>query len=212
MQHLRPGLKVIELGAGSGAFSKRLLDAGCEVVAVDFDGSDWQAGQVPLILQDLNASKWVLPHKEYELAVAIEVIEHLENPLLFLRNVRLLLKPGGMLFLTTPNVISVESRRRMLVQGEPSFFGRGMLFKSGHLAILPYWLLEDIFLKEGYQVVLRAFIGRQRLVYRCGRQWWKYAVVPMIDLLLLMIGRGIPAEAGFATNVAYLIAPGEAST
>ena len=210
-KYLSPGQSVIELGAGSGAFAKRLLDAGLTVHAVDFDPTGWALKSIPLLQQDLNAPTWNLPSARYDAAVAVEVLEHIENPSSFLQNVGRLLKSGGIFFLTTPNVVSVESRRRMLLRGELAFFGKQVLFDGGHLTILPYWLLEDVFAKENYRVVERVFVGKQALVFRAGRAWWKCAVVPLVDFLLLVVGIYIPSEAAFCTNVAYIAAPEEES-
>ncbi len=207
MRHVQPGARVLELGAGSGAFTRRLLDAGMKVDATDFDPNGWALTDVPVVRQDLNEAVWDIPEGRYDVVVAVEVLEHLENPSAALRSARALLRPGGILFFTTPNVASVESRRRMIVRGEPTFFGRGLLFDGGHLTILPFWLLEDVLEKERFQVVERAFLGKQPVVARQGRSTWKRLVVPPIDLLLLALGRRIPRDAAFRSCVGYAVRP-----
>jgi SAM-dependent methyltransferase len=206
-KHLPPPAQVMELGAGSGAFASRLVDAGYKVNAVDTVSIDWKLTSVPLAELDLNRPIWDMPKGHYDALVAIEVLEHLENPSSFFRNARDLLKPGGILFFTVPNVLSVESRRKMLIKGELAFFGKGALYASGHLTVLPYWLLEDILEKERYEVLDRSFSGKQSLVFRPNRAWWKFAVAPLVDLLLLLVGREVPAEAAFNSNVAFIATP-----
>jgi len=204
---LSRGCRIVDLGAGSGAFSKRLADAGAVVEAVDSDPSDWALPDVPLLVQELNEPVWNLPARRYDVAVAIEVIEHLENPSGFLRNVRRLLEPGGMLLITTPNVVSLVDRRRFLLRGELAFFGAELVFTAGHQSILPFWLLEGLFRKESYCVIARRFLNQQGFVRRPGRPFWKMLVVPPVDLALWLLGRGIPREAALATHVCYLVRP-----
>ena len=48
----------------------------------------------------------------------MEVIEHLESPVSFLRNVRGLLKPDGIALITTPNMDNAPSRIRFLLTGK----------------------------------------------------------------------------------------------
>lgn len=48
---------------------------------------------------------------------AIEVLEHLENPRFFFREVVRVLKPGGHFVLTTPNNASLRSRISVLLRG-----------------------------------------------------------------------------------------------
>ena len=89
----------------------------------------------------------------------------------------------------------------MLINGEFSFFGKGILFSGGHLTLLPFWLLEDIFTKENFRIVQRSFIGRQPVFRRPGRGFLKSLVVPVVDGVLVSLGRGIPRDAAFTSNL-----------
>lgn len=203
-RHLMPPARVLEVGAGSGAFTKRLVDAGFQVEAADLDPTGWPLEGVPLHVVDLNEPRWPLPEGAFDAVVAVEVIEHVENPSAFLRNARRRLKPGGLLFLTTPNVASLASRRALLLRGHLAFFGPGVLFAGGHQTILPWWLLQDLLEKERFEVVELSFVGRQPFVFLPGRPWWKRALTPVLDLVLMALGRRIPREAALTSLVAVV--------
>jgi SAM-dependent methyltransferase len=53
------------------------------------------------LIDDMTQSK--LPDSSFDLVVAIEVLEHVEEDAIFLDNVRRVLKPGGHFLMTTPN-------------------------------------------------------------------------------------------------------------
>ncbi len=57
----------------------------------------------------------------FDAVICTEGIEHLENHLAFLRDVVRILKPSGLLLLTTPNITALRSRIRFFGSG---FFGR----------------------------------------------------------------------------------------
>ena len=61
-----------------------------------------QAGKViPVIIS-------VYKDKSFDVVTATEVIEHLENPRLFLRDINRVLKPGGLCVLSTPNILNLN--------------------------------------------------------------------------------------------------------
>jgi 2-polyprenyl-3-methyl-5-hydroxy-6-metoxy-1,4-benzoquinol methylase len=113
-----PGVRAVDLGAGPGAMAARLHSLGCDVIAVDHDANGFEAG-VPHVSLDFNQPDFAaqLGLAGFGVVTAIEVIEHVESPINFLRNVGRLLAPGGVAVLTTPNVDSLPARCKFFLKG-----------------------------------------------------------------------------------------------
>ena len=118
-RYARAGSRAVDLGAGPGAMCDRLYSSGCEVLAVDRDPAVYQ-GKHRFVAQDLNDAGFAsaLGIASFDLVVAVEVIEHVESPINFLRNVSQLLAPDGVAVITTPNVDSLPARLRFLFNGK----------------------------------------------------------------------------------------------
>lgn len=129
LPHLRAGAQVLELGCGRGHMTRRIarrfaqlgLDPANHVRGCDISESAFRATEVPFTQLDANRP---LPFEpaSFDLLVCIEVIEHLPGPYDFLIQCRQLLKPGGTLVLTTPNVGNLQSRVKSLFMGLPSLY------------------------------------------------------------------------------------------
>lgn len=116
--YVRPGIRTVDLGTGPGAMAARLSAMGCDVLAVDRDSQGFEAGvphmSVDFDRPDFSAS---VGCSSFGLVTAIEVIEHVESPIGFLKNVRRLLAPAGVAVLTTPNVDSLSARSKFFLKG-----------------------------------------------------------------------------------------------
>jgi 2-polyprenyl-3-methyl-5-hydroxy-6-metoxy-1,4-benzoquinol methylase len=62
------------------------------------------------------------PDGSFDVIVSSEVIEHLENPRAMYRDLFRLLKPGGLLIVTTPNQESIRSLAALLLAGHFAYF------------------------------------------------------------------------------------------
>ncbi len=88
----RQGVRATDLGTGPGAMAARLSALGCDVLAVDRDARGFEA-KVPHVTLDFDEPDFAsrLGPGTFGLITAIEVIEHVESPIGFLRNIRYLL-------------------------------------------------------------------------------------------------------------------------
>jgi SAM-dependent methyltransferase len=106
LAHVRPGDRVLDLGAGDGAFAAELSAAGCAVVAVDVaqEALRRARARVPGLDARLAPEDGPLPLDEDAVDVvwAGEVLEHVADVTGLLAEVRRVLRWGGTLVLTTP--------------------------------------------------------------------------------------------------------------
>jgi 2-polyprenyl-3-methyl-5-hydroxy-6-metoxy-1,4-benzoquinol methylase len=116
--YARPGARMVDLGCGPGAMGERVESLSMEIVAVDRNASVYQ-GKHPFVALDFDAPSFAdtLGPGAFDLVLAVEVIEHVESPIGFLRNVARLLSRNGVAVITTPNVDSLAARVKFLLAG-----------------------------------------------------------------------------------------------
>ncbi len=105
--------RVLDLPCGTGALTQMLLDGGVEAVSADLDPTSFVVPRHSCVRADLNAR---LPFEdgEFDAMACIEGIEHIENPHLLAREANRILRMGGRVYVSTPNVLSLRSRLSMI--------------------------------------------------------------------------------------------------
>lgn len=100
------GLSILDIGCGGGLVSEPLARLGAEVLGIDPSAQNIQVAQAHLEGENLSASYQVatvekMEGKTFDVVIALEVLEHLEDAQDFLRHCQKLLAPKGVLILST---------------------------------------------------------------------------------------------------------------
>jgi SAM-dependent methyltransferase len=196
-QRIAAPRRVLDIAAGSGAFTRRLIDMGISPIANDADGSKWGVPEIDLMNVDLNTDfAEAFADSGIDAIAAIEVIEHLDNPRAFLRQCCRIIPSGGFMFVTTPNVTSAASRGMFLRSGRTVFFARSGPCAGDHITLLPWWILQGHAEAAGWEVVETAFAGRY------ANQGFR---AHLSQLLAAFLGRyDLPGEKEFGCTVMTL--------
>ena len=142
---------VLDLAAGTGAMSLRLTDFGYKVTATDYVPENFRLHDlVPFFATDLNNDFSQGREGQFDIIMASEIIEHLENPRHFARECFKLLKSGGKVILSTPNVDCVASIVSAMRTGTFQWFGEANYNRDGHITPLTQWQIDKCFKEAGF--------------------------------------------------------------
>src|SRR5262249_32831335 len=115
-----PSGKLLEVAAGGGFLAAQLAERGFEVMGSDLV-DQWQFPHIPFRCADLDEP---LPFESdvFDTIVWTEGIGYVENSNGVLREFRRVLKPGGVVVITMPNVFSLQSRFKFLLNATYRWF------------------------------------------------------------------------------------------
>lgn len=193
---LPPG-HVLDVPAGGGLQTTALIARGFRVCSVDlFQHHQSEPGQ-SWICADAN---FTLPFRTggFDYLLCREGIEHLEDQMGFLRECARVLKPGGRIILTTPNVMHLAARmsafltgqrnlRRGLVNEVQTLRGRnGARIYHGHAFLLDYF-------RARYMIRLAGFDKLE--VYTDHLSPTAVAAAPLVPLLWIAMKFSVAVSA-----------------
>jgi 2-polyprenyl-3-methyl-5-hydroxy-6-metoxy-1,4-benzoquinol methylase len=119
---VEPGAAVLEIGAVPLILTLALARQGFRVGAVDVDPSRFAQTisdhQLSVAACDIETEALPFEDGSFDALILNEVLEHLRiNPVFTLREARRVLRPGGTLLLSTPNLRSVNGLWNLVVRG-----------------------------------------------------------------------------------------------
>ena len=153
-----PPSNVLDLGCSGGLFAERVRAMGHTVTGVDYIEVEGVRERTDrFLVADLNNG---LPDEVgdgYDLVVAGDVIEHLYRPERVLEEIRAVLRPGGQLLLSVPNIGHWYSRGRVALGGF-DYDRRGILDET-HLRFYSRASLRRAVRNAGYDLLELTFTG-----------------------------------------------------
>jgi 2-polyprenyl-3-methyl-5-hydroxy-6-metoxy-1,4-benzoquinol methylase len=117
----RPGAKLLDVGCASGVFVKEAREHGFDAWGCDYSDAAVAYGKIQYGLNLFHSSAEAVDAADdsYDVVTMLHVIEHLPQPVAVLREMHRILKPGGILFLETPNYWAhylIEKRLPFLIR------------------------------------------------------------------------------------------------
>ncbi|MFJ8663658.1 class I SAM-dependent methyltransferase [Streptomyces sp. NPDC093795] len=162
----RPAATVLDVGCGdgsAGAIAARVLD-GHRIVGIDWS-QDALRRAAPRLSQvvrgELTGSGLPFASGSADAVLFSEVVEHLVDPDSALDELRRVLRPGGHLMLSTPNLAAWYNRALLLAGVQPVFsevslrgiHGRPGSEVVGHLRLYTARALREFVAASGFEVV-----------------------------------------------------------
>ncbi len=161
--------------------SGNILDIGCGINKVpDAVGLDIDSHSHADIIHDLNAYPYPIKDNEFNTIYAKHIIEHLDDPEGFIKEIYWILAPQGQVFIETPHFTSY------VAYSEPQ-----------HKLPFSYFMLKNISDKIGFQSINISFtfyktfrmVGIKALANRFPRNYerfWTY-IFPAENLILTAV-------------------------
>ena len=115
---------LVDAGCGSGDLWRATRGRFSQCIGVDAVRYPQLPGDVAFRQADLD-SPLPLADGSADATAAVEVIEHLDNPRAFVRDLARITKPGGWVVVTTPNQLSALSLLTLVAKGRFSAFQEG---------------------------------------------------------------------------------------
>lgn len=117
-ENLKPG-KVLDIGSYPSHIHKALLMMDYDAYGVDIDpnriSSNLNDCRKKTYKADIESSNWEIGNNDFDIIFILEVVEHLHvNPFIVFHKIEHLLKIGGLLFLSTPNLFSLANRIKFI--------------------------------------------------------------------------------------------------
>jgi SAM-dependent methyltransferase len=108
---IRPGARVLELGCGTGEFTRRIVPAGARVVALDLSGdllvkAHAKVGDRAAFVRG-NAQVLPFPDGVFDVVYGCSVLHHLDLETA-LREIHRVLRAGGRLVFSEPNLLNPQ--------------------------------------------------------------------------------------------------------
>jgi len=147
----------LDIGSGTGNLIRRIrMQYDLTSSACDYTDEFMELDDIKVDIVDLNDGTLPYPDNSFDLVTFTEVAEHLENYRAIVREIHRVLKPGGVIVITTPNILNMKSRMRFLTNGFWSMFGplhvgeTAIESTGGHITPIAYPYLAHALMSAGF--------------------------------------------------------------
>jgi ubiquinone/menaquinone biosynthesis C-methylase UbiE len=114
----------LDIGSGTGQLTTMIQSKyGVDSYCCDYTDCLLENRNAHFDIVNLNHQDLPYEKNYFDLVTCTEVVEHVENYRKFFRDVHRVIKPGGLVIFSTPNILNITSRFRFLTFGFWDLFG-----------------------------------------------------------------------------------------
>ncbi|MBI3864314.1 MAG: class I SAM-dependent methyltransferase [Planctomycetia bacterium] len=156
IQRFCPPGRALDIGCSTGLLVRMLRDRGFDAEGLEMNSSSaaWGAEQYGVKVKNATLRDGLFEESSFQLVVMADVLEHTVTPLMYLGMVRRILRPGGYMFVSFPDVASLESRYWLCLS---RMTGKAWLWRNshipGHIWEFTRSVAERMFRQAGFEVI-----------------------------------------------------------
>ena len=148
--------RVLDVGCYDGTIAKLISAQGNQVIGIDISKKAVHMARkngIQAYVCNLEEDPFPKSLGTFDVIIAGEIIEHIFDPDALLDKLARILKPGGHLIITTPNIAGLGSRLSLLLGQLPWMVENDLLpGKSGHIRYFTYSELEKILIRHSFSI------------------------------------------------------------
>ncbi|NLP09663.1 class I SAM-dependent methyltransferase [bacterium] len=153
---LRPG-RILDIGCAEGALAEQVMREKQPEAYEGIEILPHIAEKAKTILNRVyvGSAEQVVPElapQSYDWIIMADSLEHMVDPWEILRQVARLLKPGGRLILSIPNIRNLNVIIDLFLRGRWTYKPWGIM-DQGHLRFFTLSSLQDLLTEQNYQII-----------------------------------------------------------
>jgi 2-polyprenyl-3-methyl-5-hydroxy-6-metoxy-1,4-benzoquinol methylase len=164
-RHRIGGEAILDLGCGVGKLWPIVRKRFKRYIGVDIIRWDELPHEAEFVRVNFEKAPFPFADQCADAVVALEIIEHLENPRAFVRELTRLTKPDGWVLVSTPNQLSLLSKVTLLWKNQFNAFQEAPGLYPGHLSALLEVDLRRIAKENGLHNVEIHYSGVGRIPF-----------------------------------------------
>ncbi|MES2377405.1 MAG: methyltransferase domain-containing protein [Bacteroidota bacterium] len=184
-----------DVGAGQNSLTKQLASE--TAIGYSFD----------LFPFDESVKQWdiekIFPYnyQPADIVTFLEIVEHLNNPWICMKNLSAAMAPGGFLVLTTPNPGWSTSRTCLLFKGFLTCFTQSDLDANHHVFIAWPHILQKLLADNGLEIIEYVTLDGPTRLFSKGLKLSQFIIQFPARLIKIMIEKKDPSAMGMSYGI-----------
>ena len=154
LRYIKKGSYVLDIGCGDGYYAyqisknkkiKKVIALDISKNSIEYAKRKYPHPNIDFIVGEFE--KINFNEKKFDAIYMCEIIEHFNNPDKVLKKISMILKPEGLLFISTPNFLRLENRIRKIFRKKPIFVDKS------HFKEFTFVDIEAMLKKYGFKIV-----------------------------------------------------------